>query len=203
GAPLLLFPEALVCLPAAGLFWLIAKQDRPITFAPLLVGFAVSMVGLALSAYVESQGEDPPGRWFVFDASVVLLVVLPLISFVVLPITAVLVRRRCLTLRAIGLSALIGWVPLSLVVSLVGWYNTSALTAPPECNGKRLDGCNGKFYTEEEARAVAAYHLSDLKSDLKSTFVPVLIYGLPIPLMTLWFLRRRTAMPAEGEHQSG
>ena len=167
GAPLVLFLEALICLPFAALFWFIAKQDRPVTFAPLLVGFTVSMVGLAFSAYVESQGEDPPGRWLVFDAIVVLLLVLPLISFVVLPITAVLVRRRCLTLRAIGLCALIGWVALSLVGWLLHLWWLSKHGGP-------------------------TYPLSYF---LKSTVIPVLIYGLPIPLVTRWFLRRGTAMP--------
>jgi|SRR5579862_7281117 len=166
GAPLLLFPEALVCVPAAALFWLIAKQDRPITFAPLLVGFAVSMVGLALRAYVQSQSEDPPGRWLVFDAIVELLLVLPLTSFVVIPVAAMLVRRRCLTLRAIGLCALIGWGALSLV----GWLLHLGLTVPH-------------------------YPLSDF---LKSAVVPTLIYGLPIPLVTRWFLRRRLALAEEG-----
>jgi hypothetical protein len=194
-APLFLFIEALYCLPGAALFWRLSGREK-LPYTPLLVGSTVSMVGLAPRAYVQSLSDYLPGRFVVFDAIVELLVVLPLICFVVVPLTAGLARRRCLTLRAIGLCVLIGWVALSLVGWLLHlwWLSNHGLAAPPDANGKFF---NGKFLPEG-VRDPDAYPLSYF---LKSAVVPALIYGLPIPLTALGFFRRGRA-PAEGGQRS-
>jgi hypothetical protein len=186
----LIFPVVLICGSAALGFWwfAVAKAEQPIAisymtgYLPLIVGFAVSMAGLALLTYIEgaahftwlvehgyyteSQRPEYLPRRVVAEAFVYLVVVLPIICFMVIPCTVRLIRTRRLTLGAIGLRAVIGWV----VLSLVGWlWNLSAIVPP--------------------------YPLSDF---LKSTVAPVLIYGLPIPLAALWFFRRGRMPIAKG-----
>jgi hypothetical protein len=165
----------------------VAKAEQPTVigymhgYLPLIVGFAVSMAGLALLTYIErtadftwlvehgyyTESQRPvylPGR-VVGQAIVHLVFVLPAICFMVIPCTVRLIRTRRLTLGAIGLRAVIGWIALSLV----GWL--------------------GNLHN------VPRYALTDFP---KFTVVPVLIYGLPIPLIALWFLRRKWMPVAEG-----
>jgi hypothetical protein len=175
---LLIYPVALVCAVAAFGFWFdIAKKEHssPIGVAkgymPLVTGFAVSLVGLALLTYVQTdadftwliehgyyteaeQGLYLPRR-VVGQAVVNLVFVLPAISFVVIPLTAGLIRRRRLTPGAIGARAVIGWVALSFI----GWIFSQVFLSPPVT----------------------------LLSFLKSALVPVSIYGLPIPAAALLF----------------
>lgn len=175
----LIYPVVLICVPAAFLFWwfAVARAEQPalIGYVPLIVGFAVSMAGLALLTYVEratdftwlvehgsfreAQRSEYLPRRVVGEAIVHLVFVLPAISFVVIPCTVRLTRTGRLTLRAIGLRAVIAWG----VLSLVGWLLNVHTIIP-------------------------SYPLSYF---MKSAVAPVLIYGLPIPLATLWFFRRK------------
>src|SRR5438034_9201053 len=58
----LIYPVALICMAAAFLFWFAAlKAEQPtaigyiIGYVPLIVGFTVSMAGLALLTYIETD----------------------------------------------------------------------------------------------------------------------------------------------------
>jgi hypothetical protein len=178
----LILPIVALCLPAAVLFWSrVAKMGRgnrsgPLkAFVPLFAGFAVSMAALALLTYIEcyadftslvQQGYYTEAeratylpRRFVGQAIVELVFVLPAISFVIVPLTAWLIRRGRLTFKEIGRFAIVGWFALSLV----GWIVSLGITPP--------------------------YSFFSL---LGSTAVPVLIYGLPIPVAAIWLLRAQT-----------
>jgi hypothetical protein len=189
----LIYPVALICVLAAFWFWFAVVKTEQLTigyvggFVPLIVGFVISMAGLALLThteraanftwlvehgyYTESQRPVYLPRRVVGQAIVNLVFVLPATCFIVIPCTMRLIRTRRLTLGAIGLRAVIGWIALSLV----GWLLNLRTIVPP-------------------------YELSVF---LKSTVVPVLIYGLPIPLAALWFFRRKWAPVAEGPSATG
>ena len=173
----LILPIVAICLPAAVLLWSrVAKMEwgaksGPLkAYVPLLVGFAVSMVGLALYTYIEcyadftslvQQGYYTEAERAVYlprravgQAIVELVFVLPAISFVVVPLTTLLINRRRLTFKDIGQLAILGWFALSLVGSI--------------------------FYF-----AIRPYSFPEF---LESTAIPVLLYGLPIPIAAIWFL---------------
>ena len=176
----LIYPVALICILAAIWFWFgVAKAEQPSVsgraraYLPLVAGLAVSMGGLALLAYIDgsadftsliqqgyyNEAERPLylQRRIVGLAILRLVFVLPFVCFVVIPVTATLIRTARLNLGRIGLRLVIGWVALSCV----GWLLSLNVTPP--------------------------YSLLDI---LSSTAVPVLLYGLPIPLAALWFFRR-------------
>lgn len=180
----LILPIAAICLPAAVLFWSrVAKMERgtrtgPLkAYFPLLAGFAVSMVGLALLTYFEcyadftslvQQGYYTEAERAVYlprrvvgQAIVELVLWLPVISFMVVPSTTWLIRRGQLTVKGIGLLAIVGWFALSLV----GWIFTLPITPP-----------------------------YSFLSVLESAAVPVFVYVLPIPVAAIWLLRRRAKL---------
>jgi hypothetical protein len=173
----LIYPVALICVPAAIWFWFaVVKAEQPTTLFgyirgsfPLFVGFSVSMAGLAYYAYINCYAEFTyliqrgyyaesqravylPAR--IIGQTIVNLVLgLPAICLVVIPTTAKLVRTNRLTLSRIGFLTVMAWIALSLM----GWLWSLGTFVPP-------------------------YMLLDL---LKSTAVPVLIYALPIPIAAL------------------
>lgn len=177
----LIFPIALLCLPAAVLFWSRvanmewgARRGSLRAYVPLTAGFAVSMAGLGLLTYIECYADFTSlvqqgyyteaerelyllGR-VVGQAIVTLVILLPAISFGVVPLTIWLIRTGRLTFKHIGLFAIVGWFALSLL----GWVFAPSNSFP---------------------------------SFLKATAIPVLLYGLPIPVAALWLLRPR-ARPA-------
>src|SRR5579884_2096442 len=137
----LILPIAVLCLPAAVLLWSrVAKvgwgaRSGPLkAYVPLFAGFAVSMAGLALLTYIEcyadftslvQQGYYTEAERAVYlprravgQAIVELVFVLPAISFVVVPLTTLLINRRRLTFKDIGQLAILGWLALSLVGSI-------------------------------------------------------------------------------------
>lgn len=175
----LILPIAVLCLSIAVLFWTrVSKVEwepraGPLgAFAPLLVGFAVSMVGLALVTYVDGDADFTSlvqqgyyteaersiylPRRLVGQAIVTLIFLLPAICFVVVPLTAWLIRRGRLTFKDIGQFAIMGW----LVLSLAGWLVSFGMT--PRYS---------------------------LLSFLVSTPIAVVLYGLPIPVAARWLLR--------------
>ena len=175
----LILPIALLCLPAAVLLWSRSTKigrragSGPLkAYVPLFAGFAISMVSLALFTYIEcyadftslvQQGYYAEGERTVYlprrvvgQAVVELVFLLPALSFVVVPSTTWLIRRGRLTLKRIGLFAIIGWLALSLMGCII---NFTIITPP--------------------------YSFSSI---LESTAIPVLIYGLPIPIAALWLL---------------
>jgi hypothetical protein len=177
----LIYPIALICLPAAIWFWsYAAKVDHPSrielakAYVPLLVGFAVSMSGMALLTYTEceadftslvhdgyyTEAQRPvylPGR---IEGQVILnlVFVLPLICCGVIPWTARLVSTGRLRLGGIAIRAMIGW----LVLSFIGWLFNLGFIVPPY----------------------------PLLHSLTSAVISVLIYGLPVPLAALWLSHR-------------
>jgi hypothetical protein len=175
----LIYPIALICIVTAALSWFgVAKVNqttvggRAIAYLPLIAGFAVSMGGVAIFAYInassdftwlvrqgyftEAQRPLYLPRRIVGQAILSLVLVLPFICLLVTPITAKFVRADRLSLLRIGLWLAIGW----LALSFMGWILSFGITPP--------------------------YSLADL---LGSTAVPMLIYGLPIPLAALFFFR--------------
>ena len=175
----LILPIAALCLPGALLLWSrVAKMEwgarsGPLkAYIPLLAGFAVSMLGLALLTYIEcyadftslvQQGYYTEAERAVYlprrvvgQAIVELVFLLPAISFVVVPLTTWLIRRGRLTFKGIGLLAIVGWFALSLV----GWiFNLTTITPP-----------------------------YSFLSFLESTVIRVLLYALPIPVAAIWLL---------------
>lgn len=134
----LIVPIALVCAAAALWFWFPLVQDSHAknyarVYLPLAVGFAVSMVCIAALTYVESaanfsslvkMGRYTETQWseympmrIVTQAVLNLVFVLPAICFAVIPMTVKLVKAKRLTLRLIGVRALIGW----LALCIIGW----------------------------------------------------------------------------------
>jgi hypothetical protein len=177
----LIYPVALICILAAIWFWFgVAKAEQPTVigrakaYFPVVAGFAVSMVGLAILAYINGsadftsliqqgyyiEAERPLSlhRRIVGQAILSLVFVLPFICFVVIPMTVTLIKTARLNLRRIGLRLVIGWAAFSFV----GWLLSLGATPP--------------------------YSLLDI---LSSTAVPMLVYGLPIPLAALLFFRRQ------------
>lgn len=175
-------PVALFCVATAIWSWFaVVKAEQPSAiecirgYLPLVTGFAVSMVGLALLTYMDcdadftsliEQGYYTEVQrpiylpWRIFGQTIVNLVfVLPAICLVTIPWTAKLVRTSRLTLSGICIRAVIVWGALSLM----GWlWNLSAIIPP-----------------------------DPLPYFLKSTVVPVLIYGLPIPIAALLLFPRK------------
>lgn len=177
----LIYPVALTCVIVAIWFWSgAAKAQHTATigrikaYVPLIAGFVVSMTGLALLTYIDSNADFTSliqqgyyteaqrpiylPRRVVGQAIVSLVFVLPLICFVVIPMTTRLIRTCRLKLGGVVLRLVIGWVALSII----GWLMSLGMTPP--------------------------YSLLDF---LKSTAVPTLVYGLPIPLAALLFFGRR------------
>ena len=178
----LILPIAALCLVSAALLWShVAKTESggrggPLkAYVPLLAGFAVSMIGLALVTYSEcyadftslvQQGYYTEAeramylpRRVVGQAIVALVFLLPAISFLVVPLTTWLIRKDRLTFSRIGLLAVVGW----LTLSILGWIVSSTITPP--------------------------YSLLSL---LEGTIIPVLLYALPIPVAAMWLLPRKS-----------
>ncbi|MBV9529313.1 hypothetical protein [Sphingomonas sp.] len=169
----LIYPVALGCLLVAVWRWFGLAKIEPTReigiaslFLPLIAGFVVSMMGLALLTYVYcyadftslvslgyyTEAERPvylPGR-VVGQAVVELVFVLPAICLIVIPLTTRLIRNRRLTWSSIGLRAIAGWIVLLLLGSLMSPESLLAL--------------------------------------LTDTVPPVLIYGMPIPIAALLLL---------------
>jgi hypothetical protein len=181
----LIYPVALICTLAAGLFWLIAvRAERKFTkigyvtgYVPLIVGFVVSMAGLVILAYIHrvenftwlvehgyyTDAQRPiylPRR---IEGQIILdlVFILPPISFAVIPCTVRLIRTRRLTFAAIALRAVIGWI----VLSIVGWVFTLNFT--PHGN---------------------------LLYFMKISVIPILLYGLPVPFTALAIFHLKSKM---------
>ncbi len=179
----LIVPIAAVCVLAAIFFWLPLAQGEDAdskvgvrAYIPLTIGFAISMLCVALLTYLESaanfswliehgrytefQWSDyMPGR-ITTQAILNLVFVLPAISFAIVPMTVKLVKLRRLTLRLIGLRVLIGW----LALTLIGWL---------------------VFLHKVQLAAVLVFSLA--------TLIPVVISAVPIPLAALLYFRARTS----------
>lgn len=172
----LIYPIAVLCLAAAVFFWfkIVPILGGPIrAYLPLAVGYGISMLGLAVLSYVNSHATFTyliqEGYYTEADRSlylprrigglaiVNLVFVLPAISFIVVPLTARLIKKSRLTLKLIALYTLAGWFS----VSLLGWLVSARTFVDP--------------FTLIYVMGQAA--------------TPVVIYGLPIPLMALLFLR--------------
>lgn len=173
----LIFPVAALSLVAAIYFWIrIAPLmgGAMLAYLALAVGYAVSILGLVVLAYINSEATFTElirqgyytkaerslylPRRIVGSAILTSVFVLPAISFVVVPLTARLVRKSRLTLKWIGIYALGGW----LALSLLGWFLSA---------GSMVDPFSLIY--------VMGY-----------TATPVAVYGLPTPLTALVLLRK-------------
>jgi hypothetical protein len=146
----LILPIVVLCLPTAVLLWSrVAKLGWGVrsgllkAYVPLFAGFVVSMASLALFTYIKcyadftslvQQGYYTEAERAVYlprrvvgQATVELVFLLPAISFVVVPLTTWLIRRRRLTFKGIGLLAVVGWFALSVV----GWIFNLMTIIPP------------------------------------------------------------------------
>ena len=173
----LIYPVAAACLAAAVFVWFkIASsvRDHIRAYLPLAMGYGISIFGLIALAYINgdatftdlvNQGYYTEAerslylpRRVVGSAILTLVIALPAISFIVVPLTARLIRKGRLTLKWIAGYALVSWFILSLLSLL-----SSARTMVDPFTLTYVMGC---------------------------TATPVIIYGLPIPLIALLFLRR-------------
>jgi hypothetical protein len=174
----LIYPVAAACLAAAVFFWfkIASSVGEPIrAYLPLAIGYGISIFGLAVLSYVDGdatftdliqQGYYTEAerslylpRRVVGSAILTLVFVLPAISFIVVPLTARLIRKDRITLKWIALYALVGW----LILSLLGLLLSARTMVDPFA----------------------------LTYVMGYTATPVIIYGLPIPLMALLFRRRQ------------
>ena len=142
----LIYPVAAISLVAAIYFWIRIVPligGSILAYLPLAAGYGISMLGLAVLTYIDSdatftelirQGYYTEAerslylpRRIVGSAILNSVFVLPAISFVVVPLTARLGRKRRLTLKWIALYALAGW----LVLSLLGWFLSAGSMVDP------------------------------------------------------------------------
>lgn len=179
-----IFPIAALCLGAAAFFWFrIARLEQPMlgglvrAYLPLIIGFTISIAGLAVLSYVSSaanftaliqQGYYTEAersaylpRWVVGQAILSMIFVLPAICFVVVPLTVSLIKNNRLTFKWITLYAVAGW----LALSLLGWLLNLATFIHP----------------------LSLLHV------LAYTASPLVIYGLPIPVVALLFFKLRAS----------
>jgi len=177
---ILIVPIVLVCALAAIWFWFPLAQDahaagrtHKSAYVSLCVGFAVSMLCVALLTYFESaanfssliekgryteaqRSEYMPGR-ILMQAVLNLVFVLPAISFAVIPMTVKVAKANRLTLRLIGFRTLVAW----LTLTLIGW---------------------AAFLHNVSPRALLVFALA--------TLIPVVISAVPIPVAALVSRRR-------------
>ena len=133
----LIYPVAAVSLVAAIYFWIrivpLIGGAMP-AYLALAVGYGISIMGLVFLTYINSEQTFTElirqGYYIEAERSLYLprrivgsailnsVFVLPAISFVVVPLTARLVRKGRLTLKWIGLHVLAGW----LALSVLGWF---------------------------------------------------------------------------------
>lgn len=174
----LILPIMALCLTVAVLRWSPVAKGRVVggkralkAYVPLLAGFTVSMASLAVLTYLacdadftalveqgyytEAQRPVYLPRRVVGQATVELVFLLPIIAFLVIPLTISLIKRDRLSVKEIGYRGLVAW----LLLSGIGWVFSHTVVTPPY----------------------------SFLSFLQSTAVPVLLYGLPIPLAALWF----------------
>lgn len=146
----LIYPVAALCLVAAVFFWFkIAPSEMLVlggtvrAYLSLAVGFGISIVGLVVLSYLNSaatftsliqQGYYTEAqralylpRRIVGDAVLNMVLVLPAISFVVVPLTVRLIEKNRLTLGWIARYILAGW----LALSLFGWLLSARTMVDP------------------------------------------------------------------------
>lgn len=178
---ILIYPIALICLVAAIIIWLpVARSEQPTltgyakAYLPLVIGFCVSMTGLVILSYVDASDDFTSliqGGYYTeaqrptyLPGRAVGQVILNLV-FILPAICLVIVPWTVRLIRKGRLRfTAIGIRALMgwIVLSVSGWVLFRAVVVPPDT-------------------------LSDF---LKSAVIPVLIYGLPIPIAALFFVRR-------------
>ena len=175
----LILPIAALCLPAAVFLWSrVTKMEwgassGPLkAYVPLFAGFAVSMIGLALLTYIECYADftslveqgyyNEAERAVYLPGRFVGQAVVELV-FVLPAISFVVVPLTTWLIRTGRLTfrdtALFAIIGW-LALSLVGWILSLGITPP-----------------------------YSFPAILESTAMPVLLYGLPIPVMAIWLLR--------------
>lgn len=178
----LILPIVAVCLPAAVLLWSrVAKMEWGArsgllkAYVPLLVRFAVSMAGLALLTYVEcyadftslvQQGYYTEAERTVYLPGRFVGQAIVELVFVLPAMSFVIVPLTTWLIQRGRLTFKeIGLFAIVgwFALSLVGWIVSSGITPP--------------------------YSFSTL---LAATAIPVLIYGLPIPVAAIWLLQPKS-----------
>ena len=175
----LILPIAVLCLPAAVLLWsrvekmgLGARRGPLKAYVPLFAGFAVSMAGLALFTYIECyadftslvhQGYYTEAQRAVYLPGRVFGQAIVELVFLLPAISFVVVPLTTWLIRRGRLTFKgIGLFAIIgwLALSLVGWVFNLAIITPPY----------------------------SFPAVLESTAIPVLLYGLPIPVAAIWLL---------------
>src|SRR5579884_1558718 len=190
----LILPIAVLCLPAAVLLWSrVAKvgwgaRSGPLkAYVPLFAGFAVSMAGLALLTYIEcyadftslvQQGYYTEAERAVYLPRRVFGQAIVTLVFLLPAISFVVVPLTTWLIRR-GQLTFKGIGLFAIVgwfaLSLVGWVINLAIITRPD----------------------------SFREFLEATAIPVLLYGLPIPLAATWLLPPKTpacAAPSQSFH---
>jgi hypothetical protein len=187
---IIIYPLAIICLSNAFLFWWFALKAEHLTaislvigFLPLIFGFAISMIILQVLTYIETfenftylvqHGYYTEAQRPVYlPGRVVGNAILQLV-FVLPPICFAVIpcTARLLKTRRLTVSAIGLRAAIGwLALIPIGWLLHLPIIIPPY----------------------------SLLGSMKSNIVAVVIYGLPIPLTSLWFFHRkwifRTALP--------
>lgn len=176
----LILPIAVLCLPAGVLLWSkVAKmgwgaRSGPLTaYFPLFAGFGVSMAGLSLLTYVECYADFTSLVQQGYYTEAERELYLP----------RRVVGQATVTLVFLLPAISFGVVPLTTwlirkglltfkdigLLAIIGWFALSLL---------------GWVFAPSNS----------FLSFLKATAIPVLLYGLPIPVAALWFVSRRAKL---------
>jgi hypothetical protein len=132
-----------VALPFGLWRLVLGHTHSAVGFKPLVLGYLCAGAGSAVLAFTSSYFEFServangvlpesqrwsivPG-WSVYLGVLSLTIVLPLLGLIGVPFSAVLVRRRCLTIKTIIVSALVCWLFLATFVWMFPgneWHRT-------------------------------------------------------------------------------
>jgi hypothetical protein len=175
----LIVPIAALCLPTAVFLWSrVAEMEwgarsGPLTpYVPLLAGFTVSMAALALVTYIEcyadftslvQQGYYTEAERAVYLPRRVVGQAIVELVFLLPAISFVVVPLTTWLIKRGRLTFRdIGLLAITgwFALSLVGWILSLGITPP-----------------------------YSFPAILESTAIPVLLYGLPIPVAAIWLLR--------------
>ena len=146
----LILPVTSICLLFAAFYWsrvaTIASRtgSGPLrSYGILFVGFGVAVSGLSILTYIDSyasftwliekgyyteaQRSMYLPRKALGEALLKSVFVLPIVSFVVVPLTVWLIKKGRLTVMNVGLFAIFGW----FVLSIVAWAINAAIFKSP------------------------------------------------------------------------
>lgn len=144
---------SMIALPFALWRIILGQGFASIGFAPLVFGYLLAILGLASSAFAtsyvgfnnavsagilrESERWSIIPNWTIYFATGAPILVLPILGLVCVPVSAMLLRKQCLSHSRIAVTLLVIW----LTIALFGWCFPSNLwhrTNPLESLGMWL-----------------------------------------------------------------